>query len=149
MKRRSWTTAEVMNSCAMYHTRKAARAITALYDQSIAPCGIRATQFSALVAIAEADGAPVTEIAAELMMDRSTLTREMRTLEEAGLVRVTVGADRRSRIPTLTKKGSQTLAAALPLWAAAQDEVEERLGGRHWERTLEHLQMIAGAAKAE
>ncbi|HJX86773.1 MAG TPA: MarR family winged helix-turn-helix transcriptional regulator, partial [Gemmatimonadales bacterium] len=67
--------------CACFNVRKAARALTAFYDQVMAPTGLRATQGTLLVALARAGDIPVTRLAGILGMDRTTLTRNLEPLE--------------------------------------------------------------------
>lgn len=89
----------------------------------------------------------MTDLADQLIMDRTTLTRELRLLEKQGLVGIAVGQDRRARTVSLTSQGQAVLARALPLWSAAQSRVEERLGAKHWQQILGCLNDVAQAAK--
>ncbi len=67
----------------------------------------------------------MTRLAAEAALDRSTMGRNLDPLERRGLVRLTVNAaDQRERVAALTEAGRAALAAALPLWRAAQARVE-------------------------
>ena len=92
--------------------RKAARALTAFYDQVMAPTGLRATQGTLLVALARAGDIPVSRLAGILGMDRTTLTRNLAPLERDRLVTVRPGEDRRVKLAGITEKGRKTLAAA-------------------------------------
>ncbi len=86
---------EIAETCACLNVRKAARAVTQLYDEVLQPSGLRATQFNLLVAIALAGEAPVTRLADALVMDRTTLTRNLKPLESQGLITIEAGTDRR------------------------------------------------------
>jgi DNA-binding MarR family transcriptional regulator len=108
--------------------RQAARALTQVYDQHLAASGLRITQFSIL---ARLERRPMTigELAAELVMDRTTLGRNIGPLERDGLIRVKPGAeDRRRKELHLTRSGERRLAAALPAWKKAQRDFEARFG---------------------
>lgn len=70
----------------------------------------------------------ISDLAAALGLDRSTLGRNLRVLEKQALVAMQAGADERTRRITLTAKGRATLNAALPLWRAAQDDFAELIG---------------------
>ncbi|MFQ5954376.1 MAG: MarR family winged helix-turn-helix transcriptional regulator [Kiloniellales bacterium] len=119
--------------CACFSLRKAARAVTQLYDARLRPNGLKATQFSLLVGLAV--GGPITmqRLAERMVMDRTTLTRNVKPLQRAGLVKSTTGKDRRTRTLSLTGKGRKALARALPLWQQAQDTVLGRLGETQWQ----------------
>ncbi len=119
---------EVAQSCACSGLREAARAVTQFYDAILAPSGVRATQFPLLVALSLAEGATMGRVAEILVMDRTTLTRNLRPLERQGWVRRIAGPDRRERSLALTKRGRAALDRALVLWRTAQDQVVRNLG---------------------
>jgi DNA-binding MarR family transcriptional regulator len=110
--------------CACATLRRAARAVTAAYDAALAPSGLRITQFSILRRLARLGPLPVTRLAAEAALDRSTMGRNLNPLERRGLVRIKVGnADQRERIACLTAAGEAAIAAALPHWRKAQKRI--------------------------
>ncbi len=119
---------EIAETCACLNVRKAARAVTQLYDEVLQPSGLRVTQFTLLVAIALAGEAPVTQLANALVMDRTTLTRNLALLEHQGLVAIARGTDQRTRMVTLTNQGREALVKALPLWEQAQTRFVSGLG---------------------
>lgn len=122
-------------ACVCYNTRKAARAITRLYDDMLRPSGLRATQLTLLMVI-DALGEPsITALAEHLVMDRTTLARDLRPMVAAGWVAVAPGEDRRTRIVRLTPTGGVALRDAFPLWRAAQAAlVESGVGEGEWAR---------------
>src|ERR1700751_4790507 len=110
--------------CVCATLRRAARAITAAYDAALAPSGLRITQFSILRRLARLGPLPVTRLAAEAALDRSTMGRNLNPLERRGLVRIKVGnSDQRERIAYLTAAGEAAIAAALPHWRKAQKRI--------------------------
>ena len=114
--------------CICFNLRKAARAVTQEYDAALQPSGLKATQFS-LLAMAERLGpGPMARLAEELVMDRTTLTRNLRPLEKQGLIRIQPGEDRRARLVEVTPAGRDALARALPLWQRTQARMREGLG---------------------
>jgi DNA-binding MarR family transcriptional regulator len=131
--------AEVAATCTGSNIRKASRAVTQLYDDVLAPSGLRGTQFSLLVALAMVDAPTMTVLGRELVMDRSTLTRNLKPLRDADLVTVAAGEDRRARRVALTDRGREVLATALPLWRQAQARVVDGLGHERWRRLLADL----------
>jgi DNA-binding MarR family transcriptional regulator len=115
---------EFETPCACTRLRRAARAATAAYDAALAPSGLRITQFSILRRLARLGPLPVTRLAAEAALDRSTMGRNLNPLERRGLVRIEVGnADQRERIAYLTAAGEAAIAAALPHWRKAQKRI--------------------------
>ncbi len=113
--------------CTCARLRKLARRVTRIYDAHLAPQAIKVTQYSLLANAARGERT-VSEFAAELEMDRSTLSRNLAPLAAQGWVSVSIGADPRSRSISVTAAGRRKLKAALPLWRQAQCEVECILG---------------------
>jgi DNA-binding MarR family transcriptional regulator len=110
--------------CACTTLRRAARAVTAAYDAALAPSRLRITQFSILRRLARLGPLPVTRLAAEAALDRSTMGRNLNPLERRGLVRIEVGGtDQRERIACLTAAGEAAIDAALPHWRKAQERI--------------------------
>lgn len=112
--------------CACTTLRRATRALTAAYDTALAPTGLRLTQFSVLRTLARLGPVAVTRLAAETVLERSTMGRNLAPLERRGLVSVMVGeTDGRERVVRLTASGEAAIAAALPAWRTAQNRVAE------------------------
>lgn len=107
-------------TCVCFNLRKAARAVTQLYDAVLRPSGLRVTQFSVLAVLARTGALTQSRLAQATVTDRTTLTRNLRLLEAKGLIRVARGADRREREVGLTEPGRKALAKAYPLWREAQ-----------------------------
>ncbi len=126
-------------ACACFSLRKAARAVTQLYDDALRPAGVLATQLPLLAATGRLERATVTELAEAMVMDRTTLTRNLKPLERDGLVRTEPGKDRRVREVSLTKKGQNVLVEAYPLWRQAQATVTRRLGGKRMKHLVTEL----------
>jgi DNA-binding MarR family transcriptional regulator len=134
--------------CLCHNLRRAARAMTRFYDAQLASSGLRATQFSILAA-AQARG-PVTlgRLAEALAQERTTLTRNLRLLEDKGLVRSDPGQDRREHAVSITEAGGAALAAALPYWRKAQEAMAERLGQEPMSEILKELRHLTEAARS-
>ena len=111
--------------------RQAARYVTAAYDQVLAESGLRATQFSILYMLAGRGAQTITELSAIMAMDRTTLGRNVKLLEQDGLLRYRPGPDRRERLAELTALGRKKLEAAYPFWQKAQRQFESRFGAAH------------------
>jgi len=109
--------------------RKATRRITQLYDGVLAPCGLTVSQRSVLVHIARAESATVSELAHAMVLDRSSLGRNLEPLTREGYVAVRSDTiDRRSRRVELTDSGRSKLAESNRLWRKAQDRFESVYG---------------------
>lgn len=106
--------------------------MTQAYDAALEPCGLRATQFSILAGLLLGKRVTMSRFADALVMDRTTLTRNLRPLMRRGLVRIEPGPDRRGRYIALTGDGSEALAKALRLWRTAQERVLKRIGAANW-----------------
>jgi len=133
----------IASECTGFGLRKAARALGRIYDEAMAPAGIRGTQFNLLVALSLAGEAPVMKVADELGLDRTTLTRNLGPLERDGLVESVPGADRRVRWLRLTARGHETVATALPLWERTQRRVVTALGKERWRELMDGLRTAA------
>jgi DNA-binding MarR family transcriptional regulator len=117
----------VSSGCTCFRLRKLTRRMTQHYDARLAPAGLRLTQFS-LLANLRAGPRTMSALADRMEMDRTTLTRNLKPLADAGFVAVAPGADARSRVVTVTDRGRDTWTAARELWREAQDEVNVALG---------------------
>jgi DNA-binding MarR family transcriptional regulator len=133
-------------ACTCFSLRKAARAVTQLYDEALRPTGLRATQFSMLTLLQAAGKVPMSHLADEAVMDRTTLSRNLDVLERDGLVRIRPGADARVREVELTPAGMAKLETAYPHWQRAQRAVARSLGPRRVERMLTDLSTAVSAA---
>lgn len=117
--------------CLCFRSRRTARAITRAYDAALRPTGLQATQVTLLNVVALGpDGAqPMGRLAEFLALEISTLTRNLRPLEAAGLIAIGRSPkDRRVRVVRLTEAGAARLAAALPHWNRAHAEIVATLG---------------------
>ena len=102
--------------------------MTRLYDQALAPAGLRVTQFSLLATLSASGPVGMSVLAARLFMDRATLGHNLRPLEAQGLVAMEAGTDKRLRVVTLTEAGRARLRDARPAWEAAQAAFETAFG---------------------
>jgi DNA-binding MarR family transcriptional regulator len=139
---------EIGRTCACYKVRKAARAVTKLYEEVLRPIGLRATQFSLLMATRVMGPVTVVKLAQVTVIDRTTLTRNLQILEKRGLITIKPGEDRREREVNLTAVGMEVLTKAVPLWEEAQDRVQKGLGEERLHNLLGDLsEMISLARK--
>jgi DNA-binding MarR family transcriptional regulator len=117
--------------CNCLAVRQAARYVTQFYDQYLATTGLRTTQFSILSKLKRLGPMTINALAAEMVVDRTTLGRNILPLERDGLISIEQGtADARSKELRLTKKGAERLRPALKQWAEAQKRFEAAFGSK-------------------
>src|SRR3954466_15856984 len=119
-----------LSECNCLAIRQAARHVTQFYDQLFAPTGLRATQFAILSRLRRQGPMTINALAALLVMDRTTLGRNILPLQRDGLVEVvTSPADRRRRELRLTEAGLAKHREAVDRWAVAQERFDSVFGG--------------------
>jgi DNA-binding MarR family transcriptional regulator len=137
---------EVARACACANLRRAARAVTQVFDEALAPSGLRATQFTLLVTSRLMGESTINELAEKMAMDRTTLSRNLKPLVRSGLLEVRRGEDLRTRLVRLTPAGEQALEEACPLWQHAQQETVSVLGEERYEALLGDLSKAVSLA---
>jgi DNA-binding MarR family transcriptional regulator len=140
-------TLAAVQRCTCFNLRKAARAVTQLYDEHMRPTGLRATQFSLLMVVLGARKVSMSDLAELAVLDRTTLKRNLELLEREGLVRIQPGEDARVREVSLTAAAQKKLASALPYWTRAQHQVTRKLGQTRSDQLLSNLSAAVGAAQ--
>jgi DNA-binding MarR family transcriptional regulator len=141
---------EMGQNCAFHNLRRASRAVTQVFDAYFDEIGLKATQFTVLAVLAHAgEAAPtVTSLADSLVLEQSSLSRNLAVLERLGHVKLAPGPDdRRERIVTLTRAGRAMLAKGYPVWKRAQAAIAEELDG-DLEGQLKALRKMTRTAKA-
>jgi DNA-binding MarR family transcriptional regulator len=116
--------------CTCMRLRKASRRLSQIYDHSLEAAGLTVTQYGLLGHLARFDGIGIGALAEKLIMDPTTLTRNLRPLERQGFV-VTKSdrRDKRSRCLHLTASGRAAFENAKPAWMRAQRHIEQAVGG--------------------
>jgi len=116
-------------ACNCLALRQAARHVTQFYDQFLAPSGLRATQYSILARLQRRGAMTINALAAELVMDRTTLGRNILPMQRDGLIAVGPGkSDRRCKELRLTGAGIARCRTALKGWEEAQARFESTFG---------------------
>ena len=123
-----WTNPAGCNCLAL---RQAARHVSQFYDQFLIGSGLRTTQYSILARLQRKGTMSINALATELVMDRTTLGRNILPLQRDGLIAIAAGqADRRSKELQLTRAGAARLRAAVKAWDTAQTRFEAAFGSR-------------------
>lgn len=127
------------DACTCGKLREAARAVTLLYDNAFKSSGLLSTQLGVLHTIYNSASITISELAGELGVDRTTLTRNLSVLERQGLITTSSGKDHRTRIVTITPKGRSYIAKAIPLWNEVQRKIKEQMGEKTWRELMQNL----------
>ncbi len=135
------------HACVCFNLRRAARAITRLYDEGMRRTDLRVTQLSILGVTMALGPVTVTRLAEATGTDRTTLTRNLNVLRKQGLLRVETGGDRRERVVTLTDRGREALANAYPIWKEAQARVVNSFGRERLKRLLSELAAVVAVTR--
>lgn len=123
------STTSTPNVCTAARVRKASRRISQMYDRELAPHDLTVTQFGLLVQLRARPGVAVGALAESMVMDATTVSRNLRPLERRGLVAAEADRDDgRVRKLKLTPAGRMTLDRAMAGWRAAQDQIAAALG---------------------
>jgi DNA-binding MarR family transcriptional regulator len=117
-----------ITGCTCDRLRKLARRLTQRYDAYLAPTGLRLTQFSLLAHLMRGEPLTMSALAGLLEMDRTTLTRNLKPLADAGLVALDAGRDARERVVSVSEQGRTVWRAARDQWRRAQEDVNQVLG---------------------
>ncbi|MCY1208021.1 homoprotocatechuate degradation operon regulator, HpaR [compost metagenome] len=114
--------------CLCTKLRRATRNVTRLYDDALAGVGVNVAQYSLLKNLARLNQPSITSLAEALGLDRSTLGRNLKVLENRGLVHLEGGEDQRNRLVSLTPAGRACLDEALQAWEQVQVRLGQRMG---------------------
>ena len=126
-------------ACLCAHTRRAARSFTRYYDEFLKATGLRSTQVILLVHIDSAGPRTLSSLADELLMDRTTLSRNIRPLAARGWLAVKSGRDKREIIVSTTALGRAKLQSVYPYWQGAQSRLVAVFGRERTQALLAAL----------
>ncbi len=139
--------AEMARTCACFNFRKASRSVTQLFDQILAPTGLRSTQLVILITTQLLGQSSIARLARELVMDRSTLTRNLKPLMNMGLLRFAPESGKQKAVE-VTVEGQVALLRASPYWSQAQTQLVNRVGEEAWNRIMSDLNAIVEATRS-
>lgn len=138
------TTLFVRDTCLCLHTQRAARALARRFDMALKPVGITSGQFSLLMSLNRPEPPKLGSVAKLLAMDRTTLTANLKPLEQRGFINATPDpTDRRARLLQLTAAGRLVLADAIPIWRRIHAEIETVLSDPDYLRSQLKLLSIS------
>jgi DNA-binding MarR family transcriptional regulator len=137
---------EVPRPCACTSVRRVARVLGRAYDSALSESGLNITQLAVLRTVLRHPREPLSRLADDLAMDRTSLYRALALLRKNRWVSLDEGGDERSRSASVTEEGRRVLAKADPAWAVAQTDVVERFGVAKWSSLVAELQRLADCA---
>lgn len=117
----------MFTECYCTQFRRSANALTHIYDDALRPIGLKITQLTLLRGLDRLGEATYNQIAAELALDKTTISRNIKLLIDAGWVRISADEDARFKVASLSPDGRRMLKKAEPYWNAAQTQVEREL----------------------
>lgn len=135
-------TASAAATCAAGTLRRATRSVARFYDAHLARAGLTTTQFSLLVSLEEQNApVPLTELAKEQVLERTSLYRALEPLRREGLIAFSAGRGR-GKLVALTSRGARRVAEARPHWQEAQDSFLDEIGRASWNGLAKQLTAI-------
>lgn len=132
--------------CLYNALRQATRAVGRIYDEELRGVGLRTTQFSLLRRLARTGEIRQRDLGRLMVLDETTLTRNLRPLVLGGWVLLRSGDDRREKRIALTPAGIALLDTAAPAWQRAQERLKALLPPDLWERVMPDLHTVARTA---
>ena len=128
--------------CACTTVRKANRALFRFYEEALEGCTVSITQLSILRALERNGPTPLSDLAGELVMERTSLYRTIRPLESLKAVKIVNAKSGRAKIAALTKTGSQFIQEAEPFWNNAQKTVIGLIGSENFQALMQKITAI-------
>jgi DNA-binding MarR family transcriptional regulator len=117
--------------CPALRVRRASRVVAKLFDDELTPSGLRSSQLPILAAagLFGDSGATMSKLAQTLLIDRTTLTRSIRPLERARLLRVVRSPDdARTKVVVITRSGERMIESIFPVWERVLKHIKKSLG---------------------
>jgi MarR family transcriptional regulator, organic hydroperoxide resistance regulator len=134
---------EHIQNCACGNLRKTTRTITQFYDKMLQSTGLRSTQCLLLWDIFSNENISVSDLGNILIMDQSTVTRNIELLRKSGYIDIKKEErDSRKKSISITDKGLKKLEEAIPLWKEAQIKIEKGIGKERFQELLKTLKDI-------
>lgn len=137
--------------CPGMRVARTTRVLARVFNDEFRAIGLQSSQHGVLtfVALAGQDGATIGALADALLLDRTTLTRNLRPLQTAGYLNITRSrTDARAQIVSLTKKGEKTVEALFPLWQRAYNRIRDALGPQALTELSDQLDQATAAVVA-
>lgn len=118
--------------CACSNLRRAARAITRMYNYALRATGLELTQFTLLMALSITGETTQGQLGNILALDSTSLTRMLKPLTKRGWITVKAGKDRRQKLFRLAPSGRDKFEESRQHWQRAQKRLQQALGEPGW-----------------
>jgi len=128
--------------CVCTSIRKAARVLARTYDAALASSGMNVTQLAVMRAVLRHPNEPLSRVAEDLAMERTSLYRAIEALTKQRWLTLSEGKDSRSRSASITKSGKLALSQADPGWSKTQGNIVDRFGRTEWQAFVRELQRL-------
>src|ERR1700723_2444149 len=125
-------TGNIPKPCACAIVRRTARLLARTYDGALAGSGMNVTQFAVMRAVERHENEPLSRVADDLVMERTSLYRALALLERNKWINLKSGRDNRSRCASISSLGRRALDRAQPDWAHTQSAIVEKFGRDRW-----------------
>ncbi|MFJ7949983.1 MarR family winged helix-turn-helix transcriptional regulator [Lysinibacillus sp. NPDC096418] len=137
---------DYLQICVCANLRRKTRVVTQLYDKLLQPTGLKVTQYSMLANISRQKAVSISRLGEILLLDQTTVTRNVNVLKQSGYVSVTKDKrDSRTKIISLTDQGIEKLDEATPIWQDLQEKIINDIGLEKYKdfyETLKNIQKI-------
>lgn len=129
--------------CLNFNLKRASRAISQYFDHILDKVGLTSPRFNILMTLGSTDGMELAPMAELLVMDRTTLLRNLEPLETLGYVEDVPSENKRARKVALTQEGWEALRLAYPVWKEAHNHLVENLGTTEWKTLIKGLRTVS------
>ena len=137
------TPAASIEPCFNLRLRQANRVLTSHYDTYLRDLGLTIAQFSILRSLWFMKRTSQKDLQAVLVLQQTTLTRNLKLLQKSGYVQTQPGEeDRRVSVVSLTAEGRAIFKQARVRWKKAQNDVVTRLGDKNAYQLIEVAEAI-------
>jgi DNA-binding MarR family transcriptional regulator len=133
--------------CACATARNVARTLTQLYDTALRDTGLEAPQFALLMTLERKEPCTQAALGQHHALDKTTVSRNVRWLEQQGWVRSAPGSDRRARVLQLTPEGRRKLVVAKPAWRRVQDQLSKEMTSKEWHAMFAAFSTVSAAVR--
>lgn len=133
----------IIDVCACANLRTTSGSLTQLYNQLLKPTGLKITQYYMLGNIYTSPGISIGKLGEIMLLDQTTITRNLTILHEAGYVQVEKAKqDSRAKVVSVTELGYEKLNYATPIWLEVQDRIETSVGKKEYQELLQQLDKV-------
>lgn len=135
--------------CLCGNLRRAARALTQIYEKQLRPLGLRSTQLTILQVLARTREINQSRLGEILAMDSTSLTRTLAVMLREGWLTERRGEDRRERWINISRAGEKKLNTALPAWEQTQARLHREIGAQSWNDLMQLTGQLTHIAAIE